>query len=657
MAGHSNAKPHFGREKQILEIRGRRDGESSYRVLTQLLRESIYRERYADDDPLPTDLALAQEHGLSRQTVRRAYQELVAEGLVYRVPGRGTFVTPEKTRYRRTFGTVADLMKLQLDTQFELVLPLTDDVHDAAAAALELPDRHIFAVTFRRLHLGEAFCLTRVFLPPRMARKLADVRELTEPGVRSNVTVIGLLESHGADIAEAQQVITAIGATPSSRQSSAALRVPRSCTSSAPTTTGRASRSSTPSVTSCPTTTPTASGWAATPPERHGVSGVTPIPLPPATDVSTTEGSDMKRTYLKTLAGTAALLLSVAAAGCGARGGGVEAAVTRSTRSGSPTLSRGHAQGQGGQVQEDRRGADRREDRGRDLPQLRAVRRRGRAAGLQSGASRRSPRQARSSPRWPQAPGARPAVPVRATRRHPARRLQGQPGRQRDLRDPKLAGTTSRCSGCGTTASSSSPRTTGSCGPRTCRPELPDPAVRSAAAQFAAWGASPRRWPSPRCTPPCSRGRRRPGEPVLEHRVAEDPHGAAAHHRDRPRLHRLRAGRQQRVPGGLPTTCRQASRTRRMSRPGTTGRGPRINDEAKGRSRIPRAPRRSRTDARGAGGVRRRSSPASGRRRRRDRAGHGRRAAGEARSSNRRRAGRPGRVARPRRRSQSLTVC
>jgi GntR family transcriptional regulator len=204
----------IGREKQILEIRGRRDGESSYRVLTQLLRESIYREHYADDDPLPTDLALAQEHGLSRQTVRRAYRELVAEGLVYRVPGRGTFVTPEKTRYRRTFGTVADLMKLQLDTQFELVLPLTDDVHDAAASALELPDRHVFAVTFRRLHLGEAFCLTRVFLPPRMARKLTDVRELTEPGVRSNVTVIGLLESHGADIAEAQQVITAIGATP-----------------------------------------------------------------------------------------------------------------------------------------------------------------------------------------------------------------------------------------------------------------------------------------------------------------------------------------------------------------------------------------------------------------------------------------------------------
>ena len=242
MAGHSNAKPHFGREKQILETRGRRDGESSYQGADSFLRESIYRERYADDDPLPTDLALAQEHGLSRQTVRRAYQELVAEGLVYRVPRDGAPSSPPRRpataeRFRRRF---ADLMKLQLDTQFELVLPLTDDVHDAAAAALELSDRHVFAVTFRRLHLGEAFCLARVFLPPRMARKVADVRELTEPGVRSNVTVIGLLESHGADIAEAEQVITAIGATPElSAGASAVLRAPRSCTSSAPTTTGR----------------------------------------------------------------------------------------------------------------------------------------------------------------------------------------------------------------------------------------------------------------------------------------------------------------------------------------------------------------------------------------------------------------------------------
>lgn len=197
-----------------LELRPRRPGESSYRLLTQSLREDIFRDRFAEGEPLPTDFELAEKHGLSRQTVRRAYQELVAEGLVYRVAGRGTFVTPEHTRYRRPFGTVDDLMNLQLDTEFELVKPIAQEFDEAAAQSLSLTDPHVFAVAFRRLHRGEAFCLTRVFLPPRIGRRLADTSDLTDSGIRTNVTVIGLIESHGSDIAEAEQVITAVPATP-----------------------------------------------------------------------------------------------------------------------------------------------------------------------------------------------------------------------------------------------------------------------------------------------------------------------------------------------------------------------------------------------------------------------------------------------------------
>src|SRR5207302_6705381 len=52
----------------------------------------------------PSDAQLCEEFGVSRMTARGAVQRLVHEGLVYRVPGRGTFVAP--ARANRTAGRI-----------------------------------------------------------------------------------------------------------------------------------------------------------------------------------------------------------------------------------------------------------------------------------------------------------------------------------------------------------------------------------------------------------------------------------------------------------------------------------------------------------------------------------------------------------------------
>ncbi len=181
----------------------------AYRSLADELREAILADRFAGGVKLPTEEELSRERGLSRQTVRRAYQDLVSEGLVYRVPGRGTFASARAGRYLRQFGSIEELMGFAIDTEFELLVPLHEAVDAAAARRLGLDTDQVTTAAFRRIHEGTAFCSTRVFLPADLGELMSGTPELTEPGVIRRATVVGLLDRVAEQpVTEAEQVIT-----------------------------------------------------------------------------------------------------------------------------------------------------------------------------------------------------------------------------------------------------------------------------------------------------------------------------------------------------------------------------------------------------------------------------------------------------------------
>jgi GntR family transcriptional regulator len=192
---------------------GRR--ESTYTVVARQVRNQILQGDYADGRRLPTEAELAEWHGVSRQTVRRAFQDLVAEGMVYRVPGRGTFVTRRDGAYLRQFGSIDDLMGLAVDTRMDVTVPLRRQVDVTAASRLRLPDDTVHRLTFRRSHDGTPFCVTTVYVPPAVGGLLASVPELATAGASTETTIIALLDARlPAPIAEADQSITVTAADP-----------------------------------------------------------------------------------------------------------------------------------------------------------------------------------------------------------------------------------------------------------------------------------------------------------------------------------------------------------------------------------------------------------------------------------------------------------
>ncbi|GAA0527842.1 GntR family transcriptional regulator [Saccharopolyspora thermophila] len=189
--------------------------ESAYLRLARELRSAILQHDYPEGTRLPTEAELAETYRVSRQTVRRAFQDLVAEGMVYRIPGRGTFAAPREEQYLRQFGSIDDLMGLSIDTTLQLVTPLHRQVDLDAAGRLRLASDRVHMLEFLRLHDDVPFCLTTVYLPPAVGRLVESVPELTEVGARSRVTIIGLLDDRlGDPIAEAEQSITVGLATP-----------------------------------------------------------------------------------------------------------------------------------------------------------------------------------------------------------------------------------------------------------------------------------------------------------------------------------------------------------------------------------------------------------------------------------------------------------
>jgi GntR family transcriptional regulator len=180
-----------------------------YHRVYLVLREQLGEGRFAGG--LPGELALGEEFGVARVTVRRALQQLASEGLITRRPGRGTHpaeragaatgrAAPARTQL---LGLLENIVSMSLPTTVKVLEVDTVIASHTVAAALQLASGEQVqkAVRVRSTREGPLSHIT-TYVPADVAGRFGR-RELARK------PILVLLEEGGVQVGRAEQQISA----------------------------------------------------------------------------------------------------------------------------------------------------------------------------------------------------------------------------------------------------------------------------------------------------------------------------------------------------------------------------------------------------------------------------------------------------------------
>ena len=175
------------------------------------LRDQIMSGRLSDGENLPTEQRLAEIHGVSRVTVRKALDVLADAGLIKRRAGSGTTVCApvEHQRTAMNFNTLMpQLVEMGNKTTARLLSFSYEASPDYVTRAMGWETAQTVQVATRvRLVDDTAFSHLTTYVPAHIAENYSENDLATQP-------LFSLLERSGVKIIDAHQTVSATLAGP-----------------------------------------------------------------------------------------------------------------------------------------------------------------------------------------------------------------------------------------------------------------------------------------------------------------------------------------------------------------------------------------------------------------------------------------------------------
>jgi GntR family phosphonate transport system transcriptional regulator len=142
-------------------------GVTLYAQIAEVLERDYVRQG-APGDRLPSEGELAARFGVNRHTLRRAVDELIADGLLERQHGVGIFITDHLLDYRVGTGTrfTQNLADIGISTDTRVIRKMIAPASSGVARHLALTsDEPVLWMETLRLADGLPFCVISHFLP------------------------------------------------------------------------------------------------------------------------------------------------------------------------------------------------------------------------------------------------------------------------------------------------------------------------------------------------------------------------------------------------------------------------------------------------------------------------------------------------------------